>query len=103
MPQSQQLTIEQAISRAKKAAKRGDTAVAVQLYNAVLQHQPNHPIAKKGLRKLQKGLPRNQSVQAQTTNPAQEQINALLNLYHTGQMVQTEQACRELLKTYPQS
>ena len=103
MPKSQQLTIEQAISRAKKATKQGDTAVALQLYNAVLQHQPNHPIAKKGLRKLQKGLPRNQSVQAQTTNHLQDQINALLNLYHTGQMAKTEQACRKLLQADPQS
>ena len=55
--QSQQLTIEQTISRAKKAAKQGNTAVALQLYNAVLQHQPNHPIEKEGLRKLQKELP----------------------------------------------
>jgi len=29
MPQSQQLTIEQAISRAKKATKQGNTAVAL--------------------------------------------------------------------------
>jgi len=39
---SQQLTIQQAISRAKKAAKQGKIADAVELYNAVLQHQP-HP------------------------------------------------------------
>ena len=103
MPQSRQLTIEQAISQAKKATRQGDTAAALQLYNAVLKHQPNHPIAKKGLRKLQKELPRNQSVQAQTTNHLQEKINALVNLYKTGQMTKTEQACRELLQIYPQS
>ena len=72
MPQPQQLTIKQAISRAKKATKQGNTAVALQLYNAVLQHQPNHPVAKKGLRKLQKGLPNDQSVQVETANPSQE-------------------------------
>ena len=38
----QQLTIPQAISRAKKATKQGKIADAVELYNAVLQHQP-HP------------------------------------------------------------
>ena len=91
MSQSRQLSIEQAISRAKKAAKQGDTATALQLYNAILQQQPNHPVAKKGLRKLQKGLPRNQSVQAQATNHLQEQINALVNLYQTGTMATTEQ------------
>ena len=100
---SQQLTIQQAISRAKKATKQGKIADAVELYNAVLQHQPNHPIAKKALRKLQKGLPQNQSAQAETTQPSQDQIAALVNLYQSGQMIKAEQACRELLQTYPQS
>ena len=40
---SQQLTIQQAISQAKKATKEGNTAVVVNLYNTVLQQQPNHP------------------------------------------------------------
>jgi len=101
--QPQELTIEQAISRAKKAIKRGNTALAVQLYDTVLQHQPNHPIAKKGLRKLRKDLPLNQSTQVQTANPPQDQIHALVNLYHSGQVAKTEQACRELLQVYPQA
>ena len=103
MPPSQQLTIEQAISRAKKAVKQGNTALALRLYNAVLQKQPNHPVAKKGLRKIQNELPRNQSTQAETANPPQDQINTLINLYHSGQTAETEKACRELLKAYPQS
>ena len=53
MSQSQQLTTEQAISLAEKAAKQGNVAVARQLNSAVLQQQPNHPIATKGLRRLQ--------------------------------------------------
>ena len=53
MSQSQQLTTEQAISLAEKAAKQGNIAVARQLYSAVLPQQPNHPIATKGLRRLQ--------------------------------------------------
>jgi len=75
MSPSQQLTIEQAISQAEKAAKQGNATVAQQLYSAVLQHQPNPPIATQELRKFQKGLPHNQSVQAQTANPSQNQIN----------------------------
>ena len=39
---SQELTIQQAISRAKKASKQGKTAEAVEIYNAVLAHQPNY-------------------------------------------------------------
>ena len=100
---SQELTIQQAISRAKKATKQGNTAVAVELYNAVLQHQPDHLFAKKQLRKLQKKLPQNQSTEEETSNPPQDQITALVNLYHSGQMAEAEQACRELLNTYPQT
>ena len=103
MPPAQQLTVKQALSRAKKAAKQGKLAVAQQLYQAVLQHQPRHPIATQGLRLLQKELPRRQSLQAQTANPSQDQINALINLYHSGQMSQVEQSCRQLLQTYSQS
>ena len=54
---SQQLTIEQAISQAEKAARQGNVAVARQLYNAISRHQSNHPIATQGLRKLQQELP----------------------------------------------
>ena len=86
MVKSQQLTIPKAIRKAKKAIKQGDISTARQLYNAVLQHQPNHPVAKKGLRKLGKKLPRNQYVQTQITNPSQDQINALTNLYYSGQI-----------------
>ena len=100
---SQQLTIQQALSRAKKAGKKGKIADAVELYTAVLQHQPNHPIAKKRLRELQKKLPNNQAVQVTTENLSQGQINSLANLYQSGQMIKTEQACRELLQAYPQS
>ena len=103
MPPAQQLTIEQAISRAKEAAKRGNVAVAQQLYSAVLQHEPRHPIATKGLRKLQKQLSHQQSVPAQRANPSPDQINGLINLYHSGQISQVEQVCRQLLQTYPQS
>ena len=102
-PHSQQLTIQQALSRAKKATKQGNTAVAVNLYNAVLQQQPNHPIAKKRLRVLQKKLPQNQSTESETSNPPQDQINAMVALYQSGEMTKTEQACRELLQIYPQT
>ena len=100
---SQQLTIQQAVSRARKAAKQGKPADAVVIYTAILQHQPDHPIAKKGLRKLQKLLLQNQSAETKTSSPSQNQINSLVNLHQSGQMTKTEQACRELLQTYPQS
>ena len=59
---SVQLTVEQAISRAKKAIEKGNTAEALELYTAVLKHQPHHSFVKKELAKLQKGLSKNQSI-----------------------------------------
>jgi len=103
MPHPQQLTIQQAISRAEKATKQGNTALAFKLYNAVLLHQPNHRVAKENISKLQKELPHDRSVQVEAETPSQDQINALVNLYHSGQMIKTEQACRELLHAYSES
>jgi len=103
MSQPQQLTIQQAISRAKKAVKQGNPVVAVEIYTAILEQEPKHPIAKKGLRKLQKELRQNPSLEAETSNPPQEQITALINLYSSGQLTKTEQASRDLLQNYPQS
>ena len=101
MSPSQQLTIEQAISQAEKAAVQGNIALARQLYRAILRHQPNQPIAIQGLRELQQELPHHRSVPAQTADPSPDQINVLINLYHSGQVAKTEQACRKLLQTYP--
>jgi len=37
------------------------------------------------------------------SNLTQDQFNALVNLYRSGQLTKAEQACRELLQSYPQS
>ena len=94
MSQSEQLSVDQAISKAKRATKQGNIALALQLYAAVLQQRPDHPVAKKALRKLQKKLP---------PSPTQEQITALNGLYHAGQMEMAERSCHELLKSFPDS
>ena len=103
MSQPQQITIEQALSRAKKAIKNGNAAIALQLYHAVLQHQPNHPVAKKGVRKLQKKFPQNRLVQGRTPEPSQDKIDSLANLFHSGQLTIVERTCQKLLQAYPQS
>ena len=46
---------------------------------------------------------RRRKKQEPRANPSPDQINALVNLYRSGQMAKAEQACRELLHTYPQS
>ena len=52
---------------------------------------------------MSKEIPQNKSLEAETSNPPQNQITALVNLYQSGQMAEAEQACRELLEIYPQS
>ena len=52
---------------------------------------------------MQKELPESKPGEVETSNPPQNQITALVNLYHSGQLIKSEQACRELLRIYPQS
>ena len=103
MSQPQTISIKQSLSQAKKAAKRGNAALALQLYQTVLQQQPDHPVAKKGVRKMQKGLPNRLSLEEQKLNPSQAQLNPLINLFQSGQLTQAESACRQLLFTFPRS
>ena len=46
---------------------------------------------------------RKRTKQQKSLDPSADQINTLINLYHSGQMSQVEQVCRQLLPTYPQS
>ena len=46
---------------------------------------------------------RKRTKREKSLDPSPDQINALINLYHSGQISQAEQACRKLLHTYPQS
>ena len=103
MHQTQPATIEQAISKAKKAVKQGRFNEAVQLYTAVLQYQPQNSFAKKALRKLKIKLEKNPAILTQDKEPSQEQHNALMNLINARQYVSAEQSCRQLLLQYPQS
>ncbi len=100
---TQQVSIEQALFRAKKATKQGDFVKAVQFYTAILQSQPQHPIAKKALRKLQKNLQSDQISSLKSTAPSQIQINELIELYTSGQWLIAEEACKKLLHIYPDS
>ncbi len=69
----------------------------------VLQHQPHHVEAKEGLRKLQEKLPDNQAVKGPSVSCSQDELNALIGLFKSRQMIKVEQRCKELLQLYPQS
>ncbi|MBT8081667.1 MAG: sulfotransferase [Gammaproteobacteria bacterium] len=98
MSQSPPLTIREALSRAKKASKRGDNALAAQLFSAVLRQQPDHPVAKKAIRKLQRAA----SKQA-GSEPAPREMEALIHAYNAGHLEAAEKSCRRLLGEFPQS
>jgi tetratricopeptide (TPR) repeat protein len=95
---SRPLTVNEALSQAKKAMKQHRYDVAGRIYRQVLAQHPGHPVARKGLRKLQKTAPRPVS-----TNPPQAQVDSLIQLYQSGHMEEVEQSCRELLRLHPGS
>ena len=103
MSHSRPLTIKQALSKARKAAKRGNVESALQLYNAVLAHQPNNPVAAKAVRNLHKKSAGRPEGHVYVTDPPQDQVDALIALYRSGDMRKTEEVCRELLSSYPKS
>ena len=103
MAEARRLTIDQAIDFAQKEVNRGNVSKAIQLYQAVLQYQPNHSVAKDGLKTLQEKLAGNQSVQVTSKNCSQDELNTLINLYQSGQMVKVEKCSRELLHAFKQS
>lgn len=103
MPPSERLTLDQALSKAKKAVKSGNHTVAAELFSAVLRQQPNHPVAKKGLRKLQRQMKQGPLAKARSAEPAQEQVNGLLTLIQSGHMEEAEAKSRTLLADLPKS
>lgn len=103
MSKYRSLTIEQAIAKAKKSIRQGNFAEAEQIYSTILKHQPQHPVARKALRKLKERFSRNKYSPALTLNPAPEKINALINLCNSGNLVTAELTCRELLGDFPQA
>ena len=92
------MTVNEALLQAKKAMKQRRYDVAGRIYKQVLAQHPGHPVARKGLRKLQKTAP-----EAVSSNPPQEQVDALIQLYHSGHMEEVELSCRELLRLHPDS
>ena len=103
MTEPQHLTIAQASDIAQREVTQGNISKALQLYQVVLQHQPHHVEAKEGLRKLQEKLPDNQAVKGPSVSCSQDELNALIGLFKSGQMIKVEQRCKELLQPYPQS
>jgi len=99
-PQSKTLTIEQAIALAEKATKQGNTAVAIGIFTAILQRQPNNAFAKKMVRTLKNSTP---PKAGETDDPPQEKLAELRKLVQAGEYTRAEESSRQLLKTNPKS
>jgi hypothetical protein len=100
MPIIEQSVVVQAVSRAQQEIRNGNLSAAIQIYNFVLQHEPHHSFVKKSLQKLTHQ--QNTTKQAESS-PSQKQIKILSTLFHSGQMLETEQLCIQLLQKLPQS
>ena len=103
MAKTRRLTMQQALSQAEQAAKKGDVNFAKQLYGAVLQKNPKHVLAKKSLHKLKKGLQRNNVRPTDQPDPSPDQMKTIFSLYDSGEMRKAEQACKKLLPAFPQA
>ena len=91
------LTVEQALAQAKKAIRQRRFAEAAALYESILTHKPNHPIAKKGLRKLQR------SGRPLSDEPAAAEIDNLVARLNAREFSAVEKACRQRLRAMPRS
>jgi len=95
-----------ALTAAEQAILQGEFAAAIKLYRAILEIDPHHPVAEPVLYKLlectdQVGVPG-----MEPDEPPPSQINALHHLLQSRSvenLATAEQACQELLQTYPHS
>jgi tetratricopeptide (TPR) repeat protein len=101
VPAAKQLTINEALSKAKKAVRKRQLTLAASLYRAILRQQPDHPVARKALRKIERQSQLNNP--AKSPEPGPERINEIIDLVRIGQMEQVEQSAADLLLEYPQS
>ena len=103
MPETQELTVQQALLKAKKAAKQGKATIALNYFNLVLQQQPDHQAAKNGIHKLQKKSNKLSSKRQLGKQPSSKEVDLVSYLYEKGYMAEAELACIDLLGIYPDS
>ena len=92
------LSVDQALRRAKRHAKKGEADLAAQEYNSVLEKFPKNKRAIEGLKALQQP----KAVKAATNaGPSQEQINGLIALYNQGKLQETLVQVEALASQFP--
>ena len=90
------LSVDQALSKAKSYARKGEIEEAQKLYQNVLQAFPKNGRAQKGLDALNKPKQLNS-----TQNPPQETINQLIDRYNQGHWTAVVEKAQALTRQYP--
>ena len=91
-----QLSVDQAILKAKSHARKGEIREAQRLYQTILNAFPKNKRAQKGMVALNKLHP-----STITEAPPQEAINQLANLYNKGQLSAVVEQAKTLIEQYP--
>jgi len=98
MKNNRKISVNEALSKAKKAVKQGKMSLAVELFELVLEYDSANKIAKKGLKKAnQKSGFQNKECKKVTRND----IARLVQLFESGDMEQAIEVSAELIKDSP--
>jgi len=81
------LSVDRALLKARSHIKKGEVDEALQLYQQVLDVFPRNKRAQEGLTAL--------------SNPPQEIINQLIDIYNHGQLAETIEQAQKLVEQYP--
>ena len=94
------LTTEQTMFRAKSHEKKGEVDQARMLYKAILDAFPNNKRAQQAIAALDQSKP---VVSNKGTNPPQDQLDALVELYNKGQLSAAVDKAQLLVLDFPSS
>ena len=92
------LSVDQALTKAKFHAKKGEVAEAQKLYEGILLNFSHNKRAQQGLADLNNIKQKNV-----TNNPPQEVIDQLINLYKQNQLGVVVKNAQALTKQYPET
>jgi protein O-GlcNAc transferase len=94
------LSVDKALRQAQSHLKAGELVEAETLYKQVLSKFPKNKKAIQGYQKLKAGITSKGSVNSE---PPQEQIDALISLYHQGRFEEVLSKIKHLIRLFPKA